>query len=134
MVPELKLELEQQPVPAVHPRAKAVVKGGMIQDLIRSNKRKDARNKKMKDQRDAAVVSAAKSKAKSKAAVKNLSDKVRDSNNKVREVKASAKKEVPRVKGEAKQKVHAAMDAAMADCEEGVGRVRRRSPGSHGRS
>ena len=82
-----------------------------VANLKRSNKRKDDRNEKMKQQRDVAVKSA----AKFKAAAKASSDQVRASNDKVRAIRAEAVSEVKQVRKQAKCDHHAAMVAANAD-------------------
>ena len=82
-----------------------------VADLKRSNKRKDDRNEKMKQQRDVAV----KSTATAKAAAKASSNQVRASNDKVRAIRTEAVSEVKQVRKQAKRDHHAAMVAANAD-------------------
>ena len=87
------------------PQKSIKVKEPRPSNLKRSLDRKDKQNKKLKLEKGAAMRSAIASKAIAKSAVAECAEKVRDSNNKVRAVRAETKAEIVTIQTEADAKV-----------------------------
>ena len=100
------------------PQKSIKVKEPRPSNLKRSLDRKDKQNKKLKLEKGAAMRSAIASKAIAKSAVAECAEKVRDSNNKVRAVRAETKAEIVTIQTEADAKVlEAETEADMVKAE-----------------